>query len=102
MAEQKEKFSRDADQTRYIFIVGTIGVSSLLILFILEMTAMILFKLFNTEGIYKPFIFTSEIVHTLIPVTVGTIGTVGGFLFGREMGKQQVQNGNTPQRGRPH
>lgn len=102
MSEPKEKYSRDADQTRYLWIVGVIGVSSLLILFILELTAMIIFKMFSTDGSYKAFIFTPEIVHTLIPVTVGTIGSVGGFIFGREHGKMQERNGNPQGKGRPH
>lgn len=95
MAEQNENFSRDADQTRYIWIVGIVGMAALFILFALELTAMILFKLSNADGSYKAFIFTPEIVHTLIPVTLGVIGTVGGFIFGREHGKMQERNGRS-------
>lgn len=51
---------------------------------------MIKFSVSNKDGSgYTPFIFTPEIVHTLIPVTVGAVLTIGSFLFGREMGKQQ-------------
>ena len=71
MNEQQtdNNYSRDADQTRYIYIVGIIGMAALLFLFVLEMTALIIFKITATDGAYKPFIFTPEIVHTLIPVT---------------------------------
>ena len=102
MAEQKDNYSREADQTRYLWIVGIIGMTALIILFALEITAMVMFKLADTDGNYKAFIFTPEIVHTLIPVTIGVIGTVGGFIFGREQGKMQERNGNAQSRGRAH
>ena len=93
--KQKDEFSRDADQTRYIWIIGIVAVFTLFGFFAMELTAMIIFRSFHKEtGIYKAFIFTSEIVHTLVPVTLGAIGTVGGFLFGKEVGKQQAQRTN--------
>ena len=49
MSEQQGKYSRDADQTRYLWIVGIIGIASLLILFILELTAMIIFKIIGND-----------------------------------------------------
>ena len=88
---KNENFSRDADQTRYIYLVGLIALTALVGLFTLEILAMFRFGK-STDG-YKPFIFTPEIVHTIIPVTVGTIGVVGGFLFGRAVGQQKVNGG---------
>ena len=89
--KKEENFSRDADQTRYIYLVGMIALTALVGLFILEIFGMIKYTL-ATKGSngYVPFIFTPEIVHTIIPVTMGTIGVVGGFLFGRSVGQQKT------------
>ena len=88
--EKKDNYSRDADQTRYLWIAGIIGESTLIFMFALEVIAMVKFATLNKDGSgYTPFIFTPEIVHTLIPVTVGAVLTIGSFLFGREVGKQQ-------------
>lgn len=87
----QEDYSRDADQTRYLYIVGLIAAMTLLGLFALEILHM--------SGLMKkttPYIFTPEIVHTLIPVTVGGLATLGGFLYGREVGKRQT-NGRSSQ-----
>ena len=96
---ETENYSRDADQTRYLYIVGIIAGGTLLGLFALEMVAM--FKPLGET--YKALIFTPEIVHTLIPVTVGGLAGLGGFLYGRESGKREVErkmgNGMTPTGG---
>ena len=86
-----ENFSRDADQTRYIYLVGLIAMTSLIGLFSLEFLAMIKYivNVKSSNG-YTPVIFTPEIVHTIIPVTIGTIGVVAGFLFGRAVGEQKA------------
>ena len=39
---------------------------------------------------HKAFVFTPEIVHTLIPVTIGGLSAVGGFLFGRGVGERRM------------
>jgi spore maturation protein SpmA len=80
-----ENYSRDADQTRYIFLIGIIAGVTLLGLFILEIISMFISD-------HKAFVFTPEIVHTLIPVTIGGLSAVGGFLFGRGVG-QRTPNG---------
>lgn len=90
--EKQENFSRDADQTRYIYFAGALALATIIGLFVLEGIAMLKFQLTDNSGgalVYKPFIFTPEIVHTVIPVTVNALIGVGGFLFGREVGKQQ-------------
>ena len=77
-------YSRDADQTRYIWIVGGIAFFTLLGLFILEILNMF-------SKIEQMLVFTPEIVHTLIPVTVGGLTAIGGFLFGRGVGERQAR-----------
>ena len=98
MPEEQENYSRDADQTRFVMLAGILAIGTVVIWFILEMAAMIMFKVIATgeeaKSTYQPFIFTSEIVHALIPVTVGILMGIGGFLFGREVGKQMRQNQN--------
>ena len=81
-----ENVSRDADQTRYIYLIGIIAGFTLVGLFALEVLSF-----FFTE--HKAFVFTPEIIHTLIPLTVGGISVVGGFLFGRGVAQRQSPNG---------
>ena len=89
-----ENFSRDADQTRYIFLIGLIAIIALVGLFALETFSIIKYTMLtNASNGYVPIIFTPEIVHTLLPITIGTIGAVGGFLFGRAVGQQKVTGG---------
>ena len=96
--EKKENFSRDADQTRYIYIAGALAMTTVIGLFVLEAIAMFKFRMVDSAGgilTYKAFIFTPEIVHTIMPITISALTGVGGFLFGREVGKQQMRNGRT-------
>ena len=79
--KNNENFSRDADQTRYIFLIGIISGVTLIGLFTLE-----IFSMFIKD--HKAFLFTPEIVHTLLPLTIGGLATVGGFLFGRGVGQR--------------
>ena len=89
-----ENFSRDADQTRYIYLIGLIAITALVGLFGLEFVALMKFTMAdNPSNGYTAFIFTPEIVHTLLPITIGTIGAVGGFLFGRAVGQQKTNGG---------
>ena len=83
MKEENQQYSRDADQTRYIYIVGGIAFFTLLLLFILEI-------MYIFGKLQNAVIFTPEIVHTLIPVTVGGLSAIGGFLFGRGVGEKQA------------
>ena len=99
MSEKPENYSRDADQTRYLWLVGIVAMTTLLGFFVFEGIA--LFKYTNdnkgSSNGYKALIFTPEIVHTLIPVTLGGITFLGGFLFGRERGKR-ITEGNGRER----
>lgn len=84
MAATGDNYSRDADQTRYIFLIGIIAGFTLLGLFALEIVSMFVKD-------HKAFIFTPEIVHTLIPVTIGGLSAVGGFLFGRGVAERTAK-----------
>lgn len=87
MADNKtDDYSRDADQTRYLYLIGIIAGFTLLGLFALEVV-------FMFTPVTEAKIFTPEIVHTLIPVTVGAVATIGGFLFGRGVGAKQTNGG---------
>ena len=86
--EQQEDYSRDADQTRYLIIVGIIAGGTLVGLFALEIIAIFV-------DVETAFVFTPEIVHTLIPVTVGGLSALGGFLYGREAGKRMMTGNGT-------
>ena len=89
-----ENYSRDADQTRYIFLIGIIALVALVGLFTLETFSIIKYTMLtDASNGYVPIIFTPEIVHTLLPITIGTITAVGGFLFGRAVGQQKVTGG---------
>ena len=89
-----ENYSRDADQTRYIYLIGIIALLALVGLFTLETFSIIKYTMLtNASNGYVPIIFTPEIVHTLLPITIGTIGAVGGFLFGRAVGQAKVTGG---------
>lgn len=83
---QQENYSRDADQTRYIWIIGGISCLTLILLFALE-----LFFIFSDAE--SALIFTPEIVHTLIPVTIGGLSAVGGFIFGKGVGERNAKQG---------
>lgn len=89
-----EDYSRDADQTRLIFIIGRIALTFLVGVLFLEMLAMILFFIkfvaYEKQATFKyqAFIFSSEITHAMLPVTVGAVGAVAAFLFGKEVGKR--------------
>ena len=78
--KDSENYSRDADQTRFIYISGLLAGFTLLGLFSIEIITLFIK---NPE---KPFLLTPEIVHTLIPVTVGGMGLVGGWIFGARGG----------------
>ena len=89
-----ENYSRNADQTRYIFLIGIIAVIALVGLFALETFSIIKYTMSTkASNGYVPIIFTPEIVHTLLPITIGTIGAVGGFLFGRAVGQAKANGG---------
>lgn len=83
---QEENYSRDADQTRYLLLVGIISGGTLIGLFTLEILSIF-------GHVKEAFIFTPEIVHTLLPLTVGGLAGIGGFLYGRESGKRMTMNG---------
>lgn len=109
--EKDENYSRDADQTRLILIIGRVALTFLIGVFALELIAMVAFYWKFVAGSnlstfeYKPFIFTSEITHALIPVTVGAVSGVAAFLFGKEVGKRQQAeetNGKNQTNGRNH
>lgn len=78
--EPDDYFSKDADQTRYLYMAFILAMSTIIGLFALELS----------PSTTPPDIFTPEINHILVNgILIGFIG-IGAYLYGKQSGASEA------------
>ena len=74
--EEFNEYSRDVDQTRYIQAVVRLCFTIVIGLFVLEICSWF----FPAK---EAFIFSAELVHTMLNLSIPILTAIGGYLWGK-------------------
>ena len=81
--DQFNEYGKDADQTRYLRAVTGLCFTIVIGLFVMEFTSWF----FPTR---EPFIFSAELVHTMLNLSLPILTAIGGYLWGKSKAAEEA------------